>query len=64
MKDKGYIDGETKKTPKGPNKVILSLTEKGNEEYYSRVIESARVFHEYNDGYNYKANGSNFSQFF
>ncbi len=64
MKDKGYIEGETKKTPKGPNKVILTLTDKGKEQYYKRVIESAKVFHELIMDTSVKRIGAIFINFF
>ena len=44
FKKNGFILGEILKSPQGPNKTIYSLTEKGLEEYYSLVIESANNF--------------------
>lgn len=45
MKEKGFIqEVEEDKPSDGRKKVILSLTDKGLEEYYDRVIESANLF--------------------
>jgi DNA-binding PadR family transcriptional regulator len=46
FKKKGFIIGESLKSPQGPNRTIYSLTEKGLNEYYSQVIESANNFFE------------------
>jgi len=44
LKKKGLLIGQDSKSPQGPNRTILSLTTKGLDEYYSRVIESANIF--------------------
>ncbi|MFX1449588.1 MAG: PadR family transcriptional regulator [Promethearchaeota archaeon] len=46
FKKKGLIVGEGSKSPQGPNRTIYSLTEKGLDEYYSQVIDSADNFFE------------------
>ncbi|MHA1377467.1 MAG: PadR family transcriptional regulator [Candidatus Helarchaeota archaeon] len=41
---KGLIAGKGSKSPQGPNRTIFFLTDKGFEEYYSQVIDSANNF--------------------
>ncbi len=46
FRKKGLIVGEVSKSSQGPNRTIYSLTEKGLDEYYSQVIDSAINFFE------------------
>lgn len=44
MKEHQLIEESEEDSEIGPNKKILSLTEKGKNQYYARIIESARDF--------------------
>ncbi|MBN1214033.1 MAG: PadR family transcriptional regulator [Candidatus Lokiarchaeota archaeon] len=45
MKNNGLVQGDTNDSSNGPNRIILTLTQKGKELYYSNIIESASFFY-------------------